>query len=67
MNKEKLNQFFDFVSEENFSIEELIEATELWITDYREDVLEDVEAQKKATIAISFLKSARKMIKETEE
>lgn len=67
MNKEKLDAFFDFVQDEGFLIEEVLEATQLWMIDYRDDILESDESKKKITEALQLMFLAQALVKLNKE
>lgn len=67
IDKEKLENFFDFVMGEGLTVSEVLELVKLYACDYRDGILEQEQNKNKVTLAINMIRSAQKMINEAEE
>lgn len=65
--KEKIENFFDFVMDEGLTIEEILHLTKTYCIDYRDDILQSQENKSSVSLAIRFIDEAKKLIKKSNE
>jgi len=67
MEQHKIDAFIDLVQGEGMTIQEVIDLCSLVMGDYRDDILESQDNQKKITLAMNYLAHAKKLVNEAAE
>lgn len=67
MEQHKIDAFIDLIQGEGMTIQEILDLCKLVMSDYRDDILQGSDNQKKITLAMNYLAHAKKLVNEAAE